>query len=591
MRKTLCVILAAILLLTGTAAAAFAEDTDTAVNTAAVDTETGTGNKLYTGRTRVHFYLRPETDMRAKRTCEVPYGSRFTLIENTNEEWCRIRYGNSEGYVKKAWLIFDEELPIPEGYTMQTAEEEKEEIVPGQDTGGTVYSGKARTDFYLREEPTLTAKRVKFVGNSKEFTMLGNTNDNWCLIRTGSGDEGYAKKEWLKFASEPPKTGDLGMSTPDFGAQYICKAFKPTSVLREPSSDSKQVCWLKRYQRIYCLKYGDEWSEIQTTDGKYTGYVRTSMLFHFQSLNSFLFQVPGYEQWKMTGYVIMKNAVKVSDGTKFYNGNDLCEGDMLTAQKTPDGTVRLQIRHTFADLNPEDYEYFDFTDWRKAKEGDYIGGFTQYFGKHQGGLYYAHRQHNIKLAMTRMNDTVVRKNEEYSFLENVQPGGSTKGYEVAGITGGSGAATGGGICHTSTVMYEAALSVPFLITEREPHTPFGNSYAPLEFDATVGAYSDMRFVNTLPYDIRIEAIYCMESGIINVRFVCMETVDPEILAHWHTYEKTAETPDTAGSESGAAENAAPAESAEDHSEEANETQESEPADMPEEEDREEDGAA
>ena len=109
---------------------------------------------------------------------------------------------------------------------------------------------------------------------------------------------------------------------------------------------------------------------------------------------------------------------------------------------------------------------------------------------------------------------------------------SGKGYEVAGITGGAGSGIGGGICHTSTLMYQAALSLPFQITEREPHTDNGTNYAPLEFDATVGVYSDLRFINTLPYDVKMEAKLYPETGAITVMFICMETVDPEILADW-----------------------------------------------------------
>ena len=81
-------------------------------------------------------------------------------------------------------------------------------------------------------------------------------------------------------------------------------------------------------------------------------------------------------------------------------------------------------------------------------------------------------------------------------------------------------------------MYQAALSLPFQITEREPHTDNGTTYAPLEFDATVGIYSDLRFINTLPYDVKLEAKRYPETGAITVMFVCMETVDPEILASW-----------------------------------------------------------
>lgn len=404
----------------------------------------------------------------------------------------------------------------------------------------------AQVQFNLRAEPREDAERVCNIAMGTRMTLL-EQGEEWCRLRTENGlYTGYARASWLKQfrLTQPEADVPVGVATatdlPAVGesesgeVQYLCMTRTRFSIRETPSDDGRRLKEVKKGADLRVLAWGNEWCQVQTLDGRFTGYARTRWLFHYQSMDRFRWEVPGYEEYRLSGYVTMTGDAHITDSRNAYGGTDLHAGDVVFVRGEPqNGTVETLLRREFVSIDAGKVNYTPLTPWREAKAGDVIGGYTQYYGLRQGGGYAPYRKHNIKLAMSLMDGTVIPSGEEYSFLKNVGPVTKGAGYQVAGITGGAGSGTGGGICHTSTLMYQAALSLPFLITEREPHTDDGTTYAPLEFDATVGVYSDLRFINTLPYDVKMEALIFPATGAITVRFVCMETLDPQLLANWN----------------------------------------------------------
>ena len=425
---------------------------------------------------------------------------------------------------------------------------------------------QARVQFNLRAQPQEDAEKLCNITQDTALELL-ETGEAWCRIRTPNGRyTGYAKTSWLEriqlYATEdagasqaeavaPLATAtDLTMAadsdeetdlltypavgaSADNEARYICLARLDFNIRQEPSEEGKRIKQIDEDDEVRVLAWGSEWCKVQSKDGKYTGYAKNKWLFHYHSLDPFQWDVPGYDAYRMNGYVVMTGEQHITDSEDLYGGNTLHAGDIIFVRGEPaEGAVETLLRRELVAIDADKVEYHALTPWREAQAGDVIGGYTQFYGDKQGGVYSTNRKRNIKLAMSRMDQTVIPSGEEYSFLENVGPVTKSAGYYVAGIVGGSGSGIGGGICHTSTLMYQAALSLPFLITDREPHTSNGVKYAPLEFDATVGIYSDLSFVNTLPYDVMLQAELCPESGAITVMFVCMETLDPELLAAW-----------------------------------------------------------
>ena len=408
----------------------------------------------------------------------------------------------------------------------------------------TAIPAKAKTQFNIRTEASTDADRVANVPLGATVNILSYEEDGvWCRVQYRS-KEGYAKVEWLRVqggAVTLPTTNNsaaegsgLSVGASEDGERlWLCMTRVKFTIREQPDDNARRLRQIKKGAELYCLAWGDDWCLVQPKDGKVTGYAKAKWLFHFQSYNSFENGVPGYEEIRPTGYVIMKADMTISDAKKSYGGNNLNACDIIFVQKQDDGRLMAQIYRDWDEIPADMCDYYPLTNWREAKAGDMIGGYTQYFGRNQGYVLAPKRKHNIKLAMGFMNGTVMPKGEEYSFLGNIGPTTSGRGYVVAGVTGGSGSGIGGGVCHTSTLMYEAALSLPFLITEREPHTDDGTTYAPLEFDATVGAYSDLKFINTLPYDVKMHTYMNKKAGVITVQFECMETVDAETLANWN----------------------------------------------------------
>lgn len=114
---------------------------------------------------------------------------------------------------------------------------------------------------------------------------------------------------------------------------------------------------------------------------------------------------------------------------------------------------------------------------------------------------------NIKITCSRINETVVKSNTEFSFCDIVGQPNSDDGYKPADAFGKDNKiikAIGGGNCQVSTTIYNAALGVNGLdITERHEHDR-DVAYIEDGKDATVAYdYLDLKFKNTNNFDIKL----------------------------------------------------------------------------------------
>lgn len=113
--------------------------------------------------------------------------------------------------------------------------------------------------------------------------------------------------------------------------------------------------------------------------------------------------------------------------------------------------------------------------------------------------------HNLTLAAKRISGTVLLPGQTFSFVRAVGPWTADMGYVKAPVSydGELIRSWGGGVCQTSTTLYNAALLAGLEIIERHKHH-WPARYAPLGRDAAV-AYSDidLKFRNDLPAPVRI----------------------------------------------------------------------------------------
>lgn len=118
----------------------------------------------------------------------------------------------------------------------------------------------------------------------------------------------------------------------------------------------------------------------------------------------------------------------------------------------------------------------------------------------------ANQRHNARLALKKLDGATIAPGAEFSFNGKVGSWSRDTGYRRAPVSynGTLIDAWGGGVCQTSTTMYNAALLAGLEIVERHPHR-FAPSYCPPGRDAAV-AFSGVdllvRNVHDVPLRIR-----------------------------------------------------------------------------------------
>lgn len=116
------------------------------------------------------------------------------------------------------------------------------------------------------------------------------------------------------------------------------------------------------------------------------------------------------------------------------------------------------------------------------------------------------RDTNMEITAKKINGTIVKQGEEFSFNQVVGSPTEEKGYEKAGVfvNGKKVKGYGGGNCQVSTTIYNVALKVKGIkITERHEHGK-EVGYVKMGDDATV-AYDtlDLKFKNNTNNDIKL----------------------------------------------------------------------------------------
>jgi len=117
-------------------------------------------------------------------------------------------------------------------------------------------------------------------------------------------------------------------------------------------------------------------------------------------------------------------------------------------------------------------------------------GYTTYFEENPA------REHNIALSLAAFNGLVVRNGERVSFNKVVGPRTRARGYEEAKIIvcGEFVPGVGGGVCQSSTTLFNALLMAGLRIDESHNHS-LAISYVPIGRDAMVSSVADLEFTN------------------------------------------------------------------------------------------------
>lgn len=199
--------------------------------------------------------------------------------------------------------------------------------------------------------------------------------------------------------------------------------------------------------------------------------------------------------------VEMKNSeMQRVNGT--FSGTPEQVGQKLNSQQAVDAAtsaIKAQKEQTIAlvvDKIMPQYtaEYF-------SKMNNNIGSFSTIINNSAGGIT------NIKLASSRINDTLMYPGDVFSYYETLGPTTAAAGFKDAPviINGKLEDGIGGGVCQVSSTLYNAVLYAELEIVERHNHSrPVG--YVEKGRDATMaGDYLDFKFKNSTDYPIYIES--------------------------------------------------------------------------------------
>jgi vancomycin resistance protein YoaR len=121
------------------------------------------------------------------------------------------------------------------------------------------------------------------------------------------------------------------------------------------------------------------------------------------------------------------------------------------------------------------------------------------------------RVHNVVLATSRINGTLVKPGDTFSFNDTLGDVSQFTGYKQAYIIsdGKTILGDGGGVCQVSTTLFRSVLKAGLPIVERQAHAYRVGYYeqgSPPGLDATVyGPSPDFKFINNTPAHILIQA--------------------------------------------------------------------------------------
>lgn len=281
--------------------------------------------------------------------------------------------------------------------------------------------------------------------------------------------------------------------------QYRATMAKESKMRAEPSTKAKYLGTVPDEAVILIYEYGEEWS-LCGYNGK-VGYLLTNRFYELWRLGSDA--LPGMIYLDGVALITQETHVENPDKSSgdLFSGLDLQPGDVIGACSA-DGSI--PFRRTVLTLPEGTFEFAPFVAVETAQPGDLLYAFTTYYNDAVGGSLAKERRHNIELAVSRLDGTVLQPGESFSFNALCGPYEKANGYVRAPNISRSGYGVGGGVCQVSTTIFEAVLGLELQLDQWEVHQSSGVKYAPVNFDSAVGGGKDLRFTNTLGYPIRLE---------------------------------------------------------------------------------------
>lgn len=454
---------------------------------------------LYTGAVSKAMTVREKKSTSARKLESVEEGEFINIIEY-DDQWTKVEKNGKVGYLLTKNV---EDLAAAAGYN---------------DIAEAQYIGKADKQLTIREKKSMSALKMQSVAEGEAIYIL-ELGKEWHRV-VKQGVYGYVLANPIR-ELEPAHEGieipEEYLPTPEFEAVYTAMADVNLSIRRDKDAGSRLMGTVYEKEWIDVMSTDGEWAHVKKDDAE--GYVRADHLRYFTRFDPYGPYVPGTVYYPYAAHALKD--------TEIY---DEASGELLRV--VPRGTIMAvsALDENMSVTLPYDritgriqatgnLEFETAVQWDEAQEGDLIAVYSTYYEPTQETTAEKGRLHNIMQGIERLNGVIVGSGEKFYFNDFCAPYTIANGYlegPIINYTSSDKMGPGGGICQVSTTLYNAILQIPINIIKWQVHSSYGISYAPLDFDAAVGAGNiDLRLLNSLPYDVRFEMQ--AEGGVLTVR--------------------------------------------------------------------------
>lgn len=292
--------------------------------------------------------------------------------------------------------------------------------------------------------------------------------------------------------------------------EFIGVAGKNLRLYQRPSTEANVLATIPSGTPLDVVESKRKWTQV-IHEGQ-TGYLDTKYVELVQRRDPFGGNMPGVSAHQYLALVMEDTTFQPED---YKYAVKLKKGTLLSIAKCDETHAFFPYlrQAVYVKVPLKDLSLKPQVPWQEAAPGDLLYAFSTFYSVSTSKKYNIGRMENIALACMRLNGTIVRSGEEFSFNAVCAPYTEENGYKLAPIlSADNDAGFGGGTCQVCTTLYNIVLRVPAIVVERHWHAQSGAKYAPAGFDATVGTKSDMRFINVLPYDVRIG--YVARDGVM-----------------------------------------------------------------------------
>ncbi|WP_129596148.1 VanW family protein [Anaerophilus nitritogenes] len=270
--------------------------------------------------------------------------------------------------------------------------------------------------------------------------------------------------------------------------------------------NSKEIGYTYDYTKAVHEAYqigreGSYFERLQTILSLYKNphSIRLKAIYDNEKMNQFIYAIENEINKKE------KDATIIRSGGKFHITNEVV-GLQLDVKKTQELLLE-SFKNT--KLQEDIYIQLPISNISPKISAESLSMIQDLLGEYETTFNASStsRTENIRLSSQAINGTILMPTEVFSFNEIVGPRSKEKGYQGAIVIfeGEFVEGLGGGVCQTSSTLYNAVLLSNLDIVQRVKHT-IPSTYVPKGRDATVSyGVLDFKFKNSTANPIYIES--------------------------------------------------------------------------------------